>query len=55
MEDHIFHEEKEWKDGRGDKHQPGWYFWDETGSDAYGPFETRKRVNAAIAAYAKNL
>lgn len=34
---------------------PGWYFWDETWSYAYGPHETREAASKACAEYAKQL
>ena len=32
-----------------------WWFWDETWSDAYGPYESEADANAAVNEYARNL
>lgn len=34
---------------------PGWYFWDETWSRAYGPYQTREAASAACVEYAERL
>lgn len=33
----------------------GWYFWDETWADHYGPFATFEEAQDALVAYAKKI
>jgi hypothetical protein len=48
--DHIQYIRKDWCDGKVAGYEgPGWYFWDETQSNCYGPYKT-----ANGAARAKN-
>jgi hypothetical protein len=37
------------------KYTTGWWFWDETGVDAYGPFETLEECERKMREYAATL
>ena len=36
-------------------HEGKWYFWDETGTESVGPFDTRQAAEVGIVEYAKQL
>ena len=38
-----------------DKDDDGWYFWDETGCDRYGPYETRELMLETFERYCKEV
>lgn len=35
--------------------QPGWYFWNETGADRYGPYETEEEAKKQLDRYCKEV
>lgn len=39
----------------GEHNEPGWYFWDETWTNAYGPYKDEAEANTKCAEYAKQL
>lgn len=44
-------EENDWEG----KVSVGWWFWDETWADRYGPYATREQAEDALERYAKQL
>jgi hypothetical protein len=53
---HISHIEKDWEDGKSAGWAgPGWYFWDETQSQCYGPYKTLPEAKEKLAEYVKSL
>lgn len=53
--DPVFHESESWVDGWGTRQPAGWYFWDETWSDAIGPFDTEEDCRTDLKEYAEEL
>ena len=54
--DPVGHVKVDWIDeGEGCKRPAGWYFWDETWSSAYGPFETEDDCRDALLIYSSTL
>ena len=51
----IFHEDSLWEGPYDEKKSAGWYFWDETGADCVGPYESRKDAEKALQDYAEYL
>jgi len=51
----VFHADKPWYHERDGDRNAGWYFWNETWSDAEGPFESEASCREACNEYAKNL
>lgn len=37
------------------QHEGKWWFWNETWSDRYGPYESKEEASKALFEYAKNL
>jgi hypothetical protein len=56
--DPVFYleEEQVWEELGGEKaHPTGWYFWNETWSDCYGPYVTEEECRHKLAEYCKTL
>ncbi len=52
--DPLFYSPEEWSDA-GDRRGAGWYFWNETWSQAHGPFTDYQAARSALKEYANRL
>jgi hypothetical protein len=51
----VFYQETEVKETDGGVRLPGWYFWDEAGAYAYGPYQSKEEAKKNLDIYAKDL
>lgn len=50
MNDSVFYQGATWL-CHGEVYNPGWYFWDETWADCFGPYATEWQARGQLRAY----
>lgn len=57
MSEAIFHHDggKIFSEDYMPEEPPGWYFWDETGTDYLGPWKSKEDAQSALTDYARQL